>query len=149
LDRDLATRADGPATEVEVAFDLGRRALWIAPALVLLSAVIWGVEGALSSGFSLGLVALNFLAAAAVIAWGARTSLTLLWAAVLGGYVARLGLVLAALFLVKDAAWVERVPLFATLLVAHLGLLLWETRYLSISLAYPALKPPAKEARPS
>jgi hypothetical protein len=145
----LATHDDGPATEVEVAVDLGRRTLWIAPALILVSAVFWGVEGALSSGFSLGLVALNFLAAAAVIAWGARTSLTLLWAAVLGGYVARLGLVLAVLFLVKDAAWVERVPLFATLLVAHLGLLLWETRHLSISLAYPALKPPAKEARPS
>ena len=47
----------------------------------------------------------------------------------------------ACCWLVKDLPWVEMVPLAITLLVTHLGLLLWETRYVSLSLAYPGLKP--------
>ena len=37
-------------------------------------------------------------------------------------------------------------PLAVTILVTHLGLLFWETRYVSPSLAYPGLKPPQKGA---
>ena len=33
------------------------------------------------------------------------------------------------------------VPLGLTLIVTHLGLLFWELRYVSASLAYPGLKP--------
>jgi hypothetical protein len=33
------------------------------------------------------------------------------------------------------------VPLALTILVTHLGLLAWETRYVSATLAYPGLKP--------
>ena len=36
-------------------------------------------------------------------------------------------------------------PLGATLVVSHLGLLLWETRYVSASLAFPGLKPSPQE----
>jgi hypothetical protein len=60
---------------------------------------------------------------------------------VLGGYVVRLTVLLGVLWLVKDLPWVEMVPLAVTLLATHLGLLLWETRYVSLSLAYPGLKP--------
>ena len=34
-----------------------------------------------------------------------------------------------------------------TLFVTQVGLLMWETRYVSASLAYPALKPPAGKER--
>jgi hypothetical protein len=47
----------------------------------------------------------------------------------------------AAVLLVKDAGWVEPLALGLTLVVAHLGLLFWELRYVSISLAHPGLKP--------
>jgi hypothetical protein len=43
--------------------------------------------------------------------------------------------------LVRDAGWVEPLALGLTLVVAHLGLLFWELRYVSISLAHPGLKP--------
>jgi hypothetical protein len=49
--------------------------------------------------------------------------------------------VFAALFAVRDQPWVEFVPLGITVLVSHLGLLFWETRYVSASLAFPGLKP--------
>ena len=31
--------------------------------------------------------------------------------------------------------------MLGTILITHVGLLMWETRYVSISLAYPGLKP--------
>ena len=133
------------APELEVARDLTRRALPVGGTLIALSALLWGVDGAASAAYSVALVVLNFLAAAALITWGVRRGQNTLLVAILGGYIVRLGLVLLALWAVQDAAWVERTPLFVTLLVTHVGLLIWETRYVSLSLAFPGLKP-AKEA---
>jgi hypothetical protein len=135
----LSPTTDAP--EAEVARDLLRRMVWVAPAFVLAGFIGWGVDGALSALLGLALVAANFAAAAGLMGWGARTSPTVLGIAVLGGYVVRLGVVLGVLWLLQDVAWVEMVPLGVTLVATHLGLLLWETKYVSLSLAYPGLKP--------
>lgn len=129
------------APEAEVARDLLRRMVWVAPAFVLAGLIGWGVAGALSALFALALVAANFAAAAALMGWGARTSPTALGIAVLGGYVVRLSVVLGVLWMVQDLSWVEMVPLGITLVATHLGLLLWEAKYVSLSLAFPGLKP--------
>jgi len=129
------------APEAEIARDLLRRLVWVAPAFVIGGFLGWGTDGALSALFALGLVAANFAAAAALMGWGARNGPNALGAAVLGGYVVRIGVLLGVLWLVKDLSWVEMVPLAITLLATHLGLLLWETRYVSLSLAHPGLKP--------
>ena len=139
-----AIRVDGPAPEAEVAKDLARRALPILP-VVLLFGLCWGLDGALSAAFGLALVVANFLLAAALIGQAAKVSLTLLLVAVLGGYLVRLALVFGAVLLAKDASWMELWPMGLTLVIAHLGLLWWETRYVSASLAYPGLKPARKE----
>jgi hypothetical protein len=57
------------------------------------------------------------------------------------GYIVRLGLMATAVLLVHNAGWFSAWPLGLTLIVTHLGLLLWELRYVSASLAFPALKP--------
>jgi hypothetical protein len=62
-------------------------------------------------------------------------------AATLFGYLIRLGLIAVAVLLVKDASWVSLVPLGLTIIVTHLGLLVWELRYVAASLAFPGLKP--------
>jgi hypothetical protein len=129
------------APEVEVASDLARRAIPVAAVLVIVSSIVWGAPGAWSSLFSVALVVLNFVAAARLIAWGARISQAVLMGAVLGGYVVRMAAITAALWLAKDASWAERVPLFGTLLITHVGLLVWEARYVSASLAFPGLAP--------
>jgi hypothetical protein len=65
----------------------------------------------------------------------------------LGGFAVRMGLVTAVLYAVRDAPWVNMVALGVTVIVTHLGLLFWELRYVSASLAFPGLKPTAdKEA---
>ena len=100
-----ALRLEGPAPEQQLARDLARRAVPVAPVFVLVGAFGWGYAGALSAGYGVVLVVANFLLAAALISWAGP------------------------------------VPLGLTVVVTHLGLLIWETRYVSASLAFPVLKP--------
>lgn len=138
--------AEGPATEAIIAHDLVRRGLFVAPVLIAACGLVWGLDGVASSAFAMGLVFANFLLAAALITTAARISLGLMMTAVLFGYLIRLGLVFLAVWLVKDASWMALVPFGLVLIVTHLGLLVWETRYVSASLAYPALKPRSRSS---
>ena len=131
------------APEPIVARDLARRGLIVAPFAVVASGLVWGLDGALSTLFGLALVVANFLAAAAMLAWAAKISPAVLMATALGGMLLRLGVLTAVVLLVKDLPWVEIVPLAVTIVVAHLFLLVWESRHVSASLAYPVLKPTA------
>ncbi|MDQ3354217.1 MAG: ATP synthase subunit I [Actinomycetota bacterium] len=135
----------GPAPETEIARDLARRAIPLAPVLVVASALVWGIDGALSSAYAVALVLANFLVAAALMAWAARISVAMLMGTVLAGYILRLAALTLAVVAVRDSAWVELVPLGLTLLITHLGLLVWEARHVSLSLAFPALKPRAQK----
>jgi hypothetical protein len=137
----LTTRLEGPSPERDIALDLARRAVPVAPVLIALCAAVWGWDGAVSCAYAVVLVVVNFVLSAALLAWTARISLTLMMGAALGGYLIRLALVFLAVYLVKDASWVELVPLGLTIIVTHLGLLFWETRYVSASLAFPSLRP--------
>ena len=129
------------APETIIARDLARRAAIAAPLFLVVSAAFWGFAGAASAGYALVIVAANFLVAAALVSTAARISPVLLMAAVLGGYVLRLALITIAVLAVTGTSWFEPIPLGFTLVVAHLGLLVWESRRVSASLAYPVLKP--------
>lgn len=132
---------DGPAPEGAIVRDMFRKALVAGPILIVAFGLIWGLDGAYSTAYGLAIVIVNFALAAAMMAYAARISLGLMMFAALFGYLIRLGLILAAILLVRDASWVELVPLGITIVVAHLGLLFWEMKYISASLAFPALKP--------
>ena len=90
---------------------------------------------------ALALVLVNLLLGAAFIGWGARSGAAALMAAALGGYVVRLGIVTAAVLPVRHHDWFELLPFAVSLLVTHLGLLIVEARHVSLSLAYPGVKP--------
>ena len=81
--------------------------------------------------------------AAALIAYASKISLALMMGATLFGFLIRLALIFLAVMLVKDANWVNFVALGLTIIVSHLGLLFWEMRFVSASLAFPGLKPDA------
>jgi hypothetical protein len=132
---------DGPAPEVTVTRDMVKRGLIVAPVLIAVCGFIWGMHGAWSSAYGIALVLINFSLAAALIAGSARISLGLMMGAILFGYLVRLGLILVAVLLVKDAGWISLPALGATIIVTHLGLLVWEMKYVAISLAHPGLKP--------
>lgn len=130
----------GPAPEVRVSKDIIRRGLFVAPLLVAVCGVIWGMDGALSSAYAVALVLVNFALAAGLIALTARISLGMMMGAILFGYLLRLGLILLAVLAVKDTGWISLPALGATIIVTHLGLLVWEMKYVAISLAHPDLK---------
>jgi hypothetical protein len=137
----MFTRFDGPSPAIQIARDLVKRGIYVAPVFIALGAVGWGAAGAASVAYGLGIVCANFLLAALMVGYGARISAAMMGAAALFGFLIRLGLIFLAVILVKDAGWVELVPLGITLIVTHLGLLFWEMKYVSASLAYPGLKP--------
>lgn len=141
----LSTRDLGPAPEPVLVRDMAKRALGFAPLVVLACTAVWGGAGAASAGYALVIVLANFALAAWLLSTAARTSYGLLMGAALFGFLLRLGLISAAVLLVKDAGWVEPLALGLTLVVAHLGLLFWELRYVSLNLADPGLKPIPKE----
>ncbi|MBA3400174.1 MAG: ATP synthase subunit I [Acidimicrobiia bacterium] len=133
-------RFEGPAPEVQVSTDLVRRGIYVAPVLIAICGVIWSADGAWSSAYGIGIVLANFALAAGSIAIAARISLGLMMATVLFGYLVRLGLIFLAVFLVRDAGWVSLPALGTTIIVTHLGLLIWELKYVAISLSSSGLK---------
>lgn len=137
----MTTRLEGPAPEVEVSRDMIRRGLIVAPLLIAICGVIWGTSGVSSSAYGIALVLFNFAFAAGAIALTARISLALMMGAILFGYLIRLAILFLAFFIVKDFGWVSRPALGTTMIVTHLGLLIWELKYVAASLAYPGLKP--------
>ena len=132
---------DTAPVEREVAADMIRRALPFLPVLVVIGGVFWGVAGALSVAFAIAIVVANLALSAVLLAWAARISLGMLMGVALFGFLVRLGLITVAVLAVEGQWWVDLIPLCAALLVTHLGLLIWETRHVSMSLAYPGLKP--------
>jgi hypothetical protein len=132
---------DAPEVERELAFDMLKRGVWFAPLVLLGATMIWGVEGAASAVLAIALVSVNLLLAAFGLSWAAKRSLNHLMVVSLAGFAVRMGLVTAVLFAVRDAAWVNMVALGVCVIVTHLGLLFWELRYVSASLAFPGLKP--------
>ena len=132
---------EGVAPETEVSRDMIRRGLIAAPVLIALCGAIWGWRGAASSAYAIALVLINFAMAAATMTWAARISLQALMGAVMFGYLFRLGIIFAAVFLVRNRSWISLPALGTGIIVTHLGLLIWEFRHVSMTLAYPGLKP--------
>ena len=142
----LAMRDTGPSPEAQITRDIVKRGIIVAPVLVTASWLVWGSAGAWSSSYGLGLVLCNFMIAAGLVATTARISYALMMAATLFGYILRLGIVALAVMLVRNEPWVDLVALGLTLVVTHLGLLFWEMRYVSATLAFPGLRPVASSS---
>jgi len=132
---------DVTAYEGEVARDLARRALIVAPLPVVLGGIFAGLDGALSAAIGLALVAANFVVAARIVTWTARRSPGAVMGVVMVGYLVRMGSLFAIAVALDQFSWVDLPVLVVTIAVVHLVLLAWETRHVSLSLAAPGLKP--------
>jgi len=130
-----------PDVETAIATDMVKRAIPIAPAIVLVALLAAGSKGAWSALLAVAIVVVNFLLAAVSLSWAARTSPVTLMATSLGGFLVRMGLVTAVVLAVRHASWINLSVLAITILVTQLGLLFWETKYVGASLAFPGVKP--------
>jgi hypothetical protein len=140
----------GPAPEVSVSNDMIKRGVIVAPVLIAICGLIWGMDGAWSSAYAIAIVLVNFALASGIVAFTAKISLQVMMGGIMFGYILRLGLIFLAVYLVKDAGWISLPALGATIIVTHLGLLIWELKYVAMSLAYPGLKPkPSSASNPA
>ena len=144
----IAEPVTGPAPGAEVARDMVRRGVLLMPLVVAATALIGGQNAAISVGYGMVIVMVNFLLSAYLLVWAARISLGLVASVALGGYVMRLALVFMAVWLVKDTSWVRMIPLGVTIIATHLGLLVWELRHVSASFAHPGVKPKMEQNTP-
>ena len=127
--------------EGQVAGDLVRRVLIVSPAVLLVAALVSGVNGVLSAAIGLVLVSLNFLVSAKLITYTARRSPGAVMGVVLGGYIVRLGVLFGIALALDTISWIDIGVLLLTVAVVHLALLTWESRHVSLTLGYPGLKP--------
>ncbi len=141
----MAAEPVAPLVEREVALDIVKHGLMVAPLVVLAAGLIRGWDGATSAAIALGIVLVNFLAAAAIMSRAAKSGPTAIGAAALGGYVVRLAVIIVALVVLRHQPWIDLPSLGIAIVGTHLGLLVWEMKYVSLTLAAPGLKP----ARPS
>lgn len=139
----LGPRVDGPSPAMAVALDIVRRSVWVIPVAVMLAAAFWGLDGVWSTLYGLAIVVVNFLLAGWMLQVGGRIGAAAMGAAAFFGFLLRLGLIMVAVLAVRNQPWVELVPLGVTIIVTHLGLLFWELRHISHTLAFPGLKPGA------
>jgi hypothetical protein len=141
-------RLEGPSPAASVALDMVKRGVPFIPVAMLIGAAFGGFEGAMSVLYGVAVVMINLLLSAALLAWASKISFAMVASVSLMGYVLRLGFVFLAVWLVKDQAWVSLISLGVTIIATHLGLLVWELRYVSASFAYPGLKPRTTTTRP-
>lgn len=141
----FVTPVPGGDVEATIARDLARRALLVAPVAVTVLGLWRGVDAALGAALALAVVAANFWLNAAALGWAARISTAALTGVALGGYVVRLAAITGIAIAVKRVAGIDFLVFCIVLIVAHLGLLVWELRSVSLSLAAPGLHPSTKE----
>ena len=137
----LRPPSDRFAPEAQMALDMARRGALVAPVWIGLFGLVRGWDGAASAGYGLLVVLVNLGLAAILASTFARRSPLALGAATLAGYPVRLALIVAAVFAVRHAGWFDVWALGITIGIAHLGLLIWEARRVSLSFTYPTFAP--------
>jgi hypothetical protein len=136
-----AHMSDVPNVETQLAGDMVKRVIPVAPVIVLIAALLGGSSGAWSALLAVAVVAANFLLAAVSLSWAARISPVALMATAFGGFLVRMGLVTAVILAVRHTSWINLSAFAITILATHHGLLFWEMKYVGASLAFPGVKP--------
>ena len=96
-----------PQVERDIALDLVKHGLLIAPVILLVAGLVSGWEGVASAGIALAIVCINFTLAALSVGWAAKISPEMVGGVALVGYVIRLGLILGALVLLRHKPWIS------------------------------------------
>jgi hypothetical protein len=111
----------------------------------MLGVGLWrGVDAAGAVGLAFAIVIGNFLLSAAILGWTARRHPEVLVGVALFSFLGRLILITVIGVGIKELDVVDWPVFCITLVVSYLGLLFWELRSISVSLASPGLKPSAQ-----
>jgi hypothetical protein len=127
--------------ESTIAVDLAKKGVIAAPILVVALGIWRGPDAALGAALALGIVVANFLASAAILGWTARRAPHALTGVALFSFLGRLALITLLGAGIKALDVVDWPVFCITLVGSYFVLLFWELRSISLSLAYPGLKP--------
>ena len=133
--------AVAPNVEREIALDLVKHGLPIAPVIILACGLLRGWAGAASAALAVTIVLVNFLVAAGVMTHAAKYGPGAIGGAALGSYVFRVAVIVIVIALLRHASWIDLPTLAFVMLGTYLGLLFWEAKYVSLTLAAPGLRP--------
>lgn len=110
------------------------------PVLLLVSFLIWSTRGLESSAYAIVLVVINLVVTAKLMEIGGRISLSALMGAAVGGFIFDLVLLSAAVIPFATASWMNLWALGLTLIVTHLGLVIFEASTISTRMAFMGLR---------
>lgn len=105
-----------------------RTGLVVAPVLLVVAGLWRGSDGVWSAACGLALATANLGLSSASLEWAARISLNMVAAVALGGYIVRLAGITAIVLLMRNLSWVDLPALSISLVVAYIGLLVWEAK---------------------
>ena len=94
--------AEKRPVEAIISRNMVKRAIWVAPILILVFGITGGVAGAVAAGIGVAIVVVNFLIGGWILSTAAGVSLTLYHAAALFGFFIRLGLITLTMLLVAS-----------------------------------------------
>lgn len=125
IDPDAHRRPSPEVRPIEaiIGKNIAKRAVYVAPPLIIVFAIVGGWLGALSSALGVAIVVGNFLLGGYILAMAARVSLTMYHAAALFGFFIRLGLITVTMVLIVSVADIDRVAMGVSVVVSYLVLL--------------------------
>ncbi|HTN81106.1 MAG TPA: hypothetical protein VMK16_15625 [Acidimicrobiales bacterium] len=126
-----------PTVEKDLALHMAKRALPVAPMIILAALLIRGVNGGWTAALAVAIVVVNLIVAAGMFTWAARLGANALMVVALGGFLFRMMLITGLVYAVRDEPWIDLPTLAVAILVTQLGLLAWECHYIATSLAVP------------
>jgi hypothetical protein len=109
--------------EAIISRNMVKRAIWIAPILILVFGITGGVASAVAAGIGVAIVIANFLIGGWILSTAAGVSLTLYHAAALFGFFIRLGLITLTMLLVASVTDIDRTAMGVSAVVSYLMLL--------------------------
>lgn len=106
-------------------------ALPVAIGAFAIGTLLDGTDAGWSAAIAIGVVYLNFVAHGSSLALAASISPTVLYAVGLGGFLARLGVIVAVIALLQQTDWFSIVAFIAALIPSTVALLVVEMKLLS------------------
>ena len=117
---------DPRPVEAIVGWHTARRAVVIAPVLVVAAGLLSGPGAAVAALVGVAVVAGNFVLGGAMLSVAARASLGMYHAAALFGFFIRLGLITVTMLLLAELTGIDRTALGISVVLSYLALLSWE-----------------------
>lgn len=119
------------APESELIRRIAPFALPVAAVAFAIGTLVGGIDAGWSAGIAVAVVTLNFVAHGWSLALAAQISPMILYAVGLGGFVVRVGVIVAVIALLQQTAWFSIAAFIAALVPCTVALLVAEMKMLS------------------